>query len=143
MTPKIHRSITPLLLLGVLCASVVQSHAHASKWKGMGVSTGAPLPPTENFKPRALGPELAKAGLKPEVIAKLDVEMQWHVAAKSVAGIFENQLEHPTVKYGLGGTVNGDCKLTRDELPAVRSDRLDADNDWLVSEAELGALSQR
>lgn len=53
----------------------------------MGVSTGAPLPPAENFKPRPHGPELAKAGLKPEVIAKLDVEMQRHVAAKNVAGI--------------------------------------------------------
>jgi hypothetical protein len=41
----------------------------------MGVSTGAPLPPAENFKPRPHGLELAKAGLKADVIAKLDVEM--------------------------------------------------------------------
>ena len=87
MTTKLHRSITPLLLLGVFSASAVQRHAQASKWKGMGVSTGAPLPPAENFKPRAHGPELAKAGLKPEVIAKLDIEMQRHVAAKNVAGV--------------------------------------------------------
>jgi CubicO group peptidase (beta-lactamase class C family) len=53
----------------------------------MGVSTGAPLPPAENFKPRPHGPELAKAGLKADVIARLDVEMQRHVAAKNVAGI--------------------------------------------------------
>ena len=87
MTPKLHSSITPLLLFCVLSASVVQLHAQASKWKGMGVSSGAPLPPAENFKPRPHGPELTKAGLKAEVIAKLDVEMQRHVAAKNVAGI--------------------------------------------------------
>ncbi len=58
-----------------------------SKWKGMGVSTGAPLPPAENFKPRPHGPEVAKAGLKADVIAKLDIEMERHVAAKNVAGI--------------------------------------------------------
>lgn len=87
MTPRLHSVTTLLLLLCVLSASVIQSHAQASKWKGMGVSTGAPLPPAENFKPRAHGPELAKAGLKPKVIAKLDIEMQRHVAAKNVAGI--------------------------------------------------------
>ena len=87
MTPKLHSSITSLLLLCVLGASVVQAHGQASKWKGMGISTGAPLPPAENFQPRPHGPELAEAGLKPEVIAKLDVEMQRHVAAKNVAGI--------------------------------------------------------
>jgi CubicO group peptidase (beta-lactamase class C family) len=87
MTPKLHPSITPLLLLGVLCASVVQSHAQASKWKSTGVSTGAPLPPAENFKPRPHGGEATNAGLKPEVLARLDVEMQRHVAARNVAGI--------------------------------------------------------
>ncbi len=73
----------------LLCSFTLTGHSHAqaSKWKGMGVSTGAPLPPAENFKPRAHGPELTKAGLKPEVIAKLDVEMQRHAAAKNVAGI--------------------------------------------------------
>ena len=84
MTPKLHHS---LLILCVFSASVFQTHAQASKWKGMGVSTGAPLPPAENFQPRPHGPELAKAGLNPDVIAKLDVEMQRHVAAKNVAGI--------------------------------------------------------
>ncbi len=59
----------------------------ASKWKDMGVSTGATLPPAEKFKPRAHGDEAAKAGLKPDVLAKLDVEMQRHAAAKNVAGI--------------------------------------------------------
>ena len=87
MTPKLHPSITPLLLLCILCASVVQAHGQASKWKGMGVSTGAPLPPAENFKPRPHGEEVANAGLKSEVIARLDVEMERHVVAKNVAGI--------------------------------------------------------
>jgi hypothetical protein len=93
----------------------------------MGVSTGAPLPPAENFKPRPHGAELAKAELKADVIARLDVEMQRHVAAKNVASIsailhkdgvrvlkpktvdliFENHLKHPKMKYGLGGIVNG------------------------------------
>ena len=59
----------------------------AAKWKDVGVSTGAALPPPENFKPRPHGNEAAKAGLKPEVLAKIDVEMQRHVAAKNVAGI--------------------------------------------------------
>ena len=76
-----------MLLFCVLCASAVRSHAQASQWKGMSVSAGAPLPPAENFTPRAHGPELAKAGLKPDAIAKLDVEMQRHVTAKNVAGI--------------------------------------------------------
>lgn len=76
-----------MLLCCVLCASAVRSHAQASQWKGMSVSVGAPLPPAENFTPRSHGPELAKAGLKPDVIAKLDVEMQRHVTAKNVAGI--------------------------------------------------------
>jgi len=56
-------------------------------WRGVGVSEGAPLPPAENFKPRAHGDEATKAGLKPDVLAKIDVEMQRHVAAKNVAGI--------------------------------------------------------
>ena len=64
-----------------------QGMGEAAKWKGMGVFTGAPLPPAENFKPRPHGNEAAQAGLTPDVLAKLDVEMQRHVAAKNVAGI--------------------------------------------------------
>jgi CubicO group peptidase (beta-lactamase class C family) len=56
-------------------------------WRGVGVSEGAKLPPEENFKPRAHGDEAKAAGLKPDVLAKIDVEMQRHVAAKNVAGI--------------------------------------------------------
>jgi CubicO group peptidase (beta-lactamase class C family) len=81
------RSLILFTTLSALCIPAVQTHAQASKWEGMGVSTGAPLPPAENFKPRPHGAEVAKAGLKAEVIAKLDVEMQRHVAAKNVAGI--------------------------------------------------------
>jgi CubicO group peptidase (beta-lactamase class C family) len=40
-----------------------------------------------NFKPRPHGEEATKAGLKPDVIAKLDIAMQQAVAAKEVAGI--------------------------------------------------------
>jgi len=75
-----------LFLLGVISLNSL-ALAQASKWKGMGVSSGAPLPPAENFKPRPHGTELAKSGLKEDVIAKLDVEMQRHVAAKNVAGL--------------------------------------------------------
>ena len=46
-----------------------QGMGQASKWKGVGVSTGAPLPPAENFKPRPHGEEAAKAGLKADVLA--------------------------------------------------------------------------
>jgi CubicO group peptidase (beta-lactamase class C family) len=45
------------------------------------------LPPAENFKPRAHGDEAKLAALKPDVLAKIDVEMQRHVAAPDVAGI--------------------------------------------------------
>jgi Ca2+-binding EF-hand superfamily protein len=38
---------------------------------------------------------------------------------------------------------NGDGKLSRAELPAALFDRLDADKDGFVSEAELTALWQR
>jgi CubicO group peptidase (beta-lactamase class C family) len=72
---------------GGAAPSGAQATSQASKWKGMGVSTGAPLPPAENFKPRSHGDEVAKAGLKADVLARLDVEMQRHVAAKNVAGI--------------------------------------------------------
>ena len=85
MTPKLHCFPLLLCLIGASPACVL---AQSSNWKGMGVSTGAPLPPAENFPPRPHGPELTKAGLKSEVIAKLDVEMQRHVAAKNVAGSY-------------------------------------------------------
>ena len=41
----------------------------------------------ENFKPRPHGDEAKAAGLKPDVLAKIDVEMQRHVAAPDVAGV--------------------------------------------------------
>jgi hypothetical protein len=44
LTSKLRHTI---LLLIFLRASVVQTHGQASKWKGMGVSAGACLPPTE------------------------------------------------------------------------------------------------
>jgi len=59
----------------------------AVDWKAVGVSPGAPLPPADQFKPRAHGREAERAGLQPEVLARIDLEMQRHVAAKNVAGI--------------------------------------------------------
>jgi CubicO group peptidase (beta-lactamase class C family) len=53
----------------------------------MGVSQGAPLPAADQFQPRPHGDEAVKAGLNAEVLAKLDIEMQRHVAARNVAGI--------------------------------------------------------
>jgi len=50
-------------------------------------TTTVALPPAGNFKPRAHGDEAKAAGLKADVLAKIDVEMQRHVAAKNVAGI--------------------------------------------------------
>jgi CubicO group peptidase (beta-lactamase class C family) len=52
-----------------------------------GATTTVPLPPAENFKPRAHGDEAQLAALEPDVLAKIDVEMQRHVAAPDVAGI--------------------------------------------------------
>lgn len=77
----------PLLLLLMFVANgLAQPDGKAAQWKGVGVSEGAPLPPADRFKPRP-HPDATKAGLKPDVLAKLDVEMQRHVAAKNVAGI--------------------------------------------------------
>ncbi|MCU0872255.1 MAG: serine hydrolase [Pirellulaceae bacterium] len=59
----------------------------AARWKDTGVSTGATLPPAQNFKPRHRGEEAVKAGLQADVLARLDIEMQRHIAASNVAGI--------------------------------------------------------
>jgi CubicO group peptidase (beta-lactamase class C family) len=50
-------------------------------------TTTVALPSAQNFKPRAHGDEAKLADLKPDVLAKIDVEMQRHVAAPDVAGI--------------------------------------------------------
>ncbi len=76
-----------LTIISLMSVLVCSANAQRQEWRGVGVSQGAPLPPAENFKPRPHGEEAVKAGLKPEVLAKLDVEMQRHVAAKNVAGI--------------------------------------------------------
>ena len=57
------------------------------RWQGVGVSEGAPLPPAEDFQPRKHGEEAVKVGLKPELLERIDVEMQRHVAAGNVAGV--------------------------------------------------------
>ncbi|MCY2976729.1 MAG: serine hydrolase [Planctomycetota bacterium] len=47
-----------------------------------------PAPATsEDFKPRSHGDEATKAGLKPDVLAKLDIAMQRAVANKEVSGV--------------------------------------------------------
>jgi CubicO group peptidase (beta-lactamase class C family) len=73
--------------IGLIALLVVPANAQRQQWRGVGVWQSAPLSPAENFKPRSHGDEATKAGLKPDVLAKLDVEMQRHVAAQNVAGI--------------------------------------------------------
>ncbi len=41
----------------------------------------APLPPADQFQPPPHGDEATAAGLNPEALAKIDVEMQRHIAA--------------------------------------------------------------
>jgi CubicO group peptidase (beta-lactamase class C family) len=68
----------------------IVSKEEASAFRGGRQTKAAPapkLPPAENFRPRPHGDEAKVAGLKPDVLAKIDVEMQRHVAAKNVAGI--------------------------------------------------------
>jgi len=55
--------------------------------RNVGVSQGAPLPPAEDFQPRPHGDEATAAGLDPEVLVRMDIEMQRHVAAKNIAGL--------------------------------------------------------
>ena len=52
-------------------------------------STTTPAAPTAaaDFKPRPHGEEATKAGLKPEVLAKLDIALQKAVANKEVSGV--------------------------------------------------------
>jgi CubicO group peptidase (beta-lactamase class C family) len=54
--------------------------------RGAGAET-APLPPADGFKPREHGEKAKAAGLKPDILAKIDIEMQRDVAAPDVAGI--------------------------------------------------------
>ena len=93
-----HTLRVTVLLVACCCAAHGRAQApvrerppggqgQAAQWKGMGVSSSAPLPPAGDFEPRRHGLELARAGLAPDVIARLDVEMQRHVAARNVAGI--------------------------------------------------------
>ena len=49
--------------------------------------TSRPLPPADDFQPRPHGDEAKAAGLKPDVLEQLDVELQRHVAAKNVSGV--------------------------------------------------------
>lgn len=79
--------MTGLLILSLTNLGLTQPPGKAAQWKGLGVSSGAPLPPADRFKPRSHGDEAVNATLNRDVLAKLDIEMQRHVAAKNVAGI--------------------------------------------------------
>ena len=65
---------------------------------GSGAAT-VKRPPAENFKPRPHGEEAKAAGLKPDVLARIDVEMQRHVAAPDVAGIVALVSRHRKTGY--------------------------------------------
>jgi CubicO group peptidase (beta-lactamase class C family) len=65
---------------------------------GSGAAT-VKLPPAENFKPRLHGEEAKAAGLKPDVLARIDVEIQRHVAAPDVAGIIALVSRHGKTGY--------------------------------------------
>ena len=79
--------MTGLLILLFTNLGLTQPPGNSAQWKGLGVSSGAPLPPAERFKPRSHGEVAGNAKLNLDVLAKLDIEMQRHVAAKNVAGI--------------------------------------------------------
>ncbi|MBM4048829.1 MAG: hypothetical protein FJ279_27320, partial [Planctomycetes bacterium] len=57
------------------------------------------LPPAENFKPRTHGDEAKAAGLRPDALEKIDVEMQRHVAAQDVAGLVLLISRHGKIGY--------------------------------------------
>jgi len=78
---------TIILVISLIALHVVPANAQRQQWRDVGVSKGAPLPPAENFKPRPHGDEAAKAGLKPDVLAKLDIALQQAVANKEVSGV--------------------------------------------------------
>lgn len=80
-------SVTKDEALALLAGRGGQGQGQAQVWRGIRVFQGAPLPPAENFQPRAHGDEATAAGLKPELLAQIDIEMQRHVAAKNVAGL--------------------------------------------------------
>jgi CubicO group peptidase (beta-lactamase class C family) len=68
--------------------------AAAIRTTGPGQPAAPSTPPTTpsaapqgDFKPRPHGEEATKAGLKPEVLAKLDIAMQQAVANKEVSGV--------------------------------------------------------
>ena len=76
-----------VLVVTAACAQEPPAGAGARARAGAGVSPGAPLPPAEGFQPRPHGDEAKAAGLDSTVLARLDVEMQRHVAARNIAGL--------------------------------------------------------
>ncbi|MBM3498387.1 MAG: hypothetical protein FJX74_06915 [Armatimonadetes bacterium] len=68
-------------------AGQAQGPGQAQAWRNPGTSQGAPLPPAEGFQPRSHDDEATAAGLDPAVLARIDIEMQRHVAARNIAGL--------------------------------------------------------
>jgi CubicO group peptidase (beta-lactamase class C family) len=66
---------------------LVAGGPRAQVWRNPATAPGAPLPPAAGFRARAHGDEVAAAGLRPEVLGRLDIELQRHVAARNVAGV--------------------------------------------------------
>jgi CubicO group peptidase (beta-lactamase class C family) len=80
---------------------VTKDEANAARTRAgrIAATTTVALPPAENFKPREHGDEARAAGLKADVLAKIDVEMQRHVAAPDVAGIIALVSRHGKIGY--------------------------------------------
>ncbi len=116
MTPRLHHSLTALVLLALIRDQALAQSAADARFKRFDKNADGRLtadefpypvvfkeldldgdgalspkeaegPPANQFRPRPHGDEGLKAGLNPEVLARLDVEMRRHVAAKNVAGI--------------------------------------------------------
>ncbi len=78
-------ALLPVCLAGSLTVACAQD-ATAIR-RDTKTSAGAPLPPAEDFQPRPHGAEVTATGLKPEVLARIDIELQRHVAARNIAGL--------------------------------------------------------
>ena len=122
MTPKLHLSITPILFLSFVSLTSF-AHGQASKWKGTGVSAGAPLPPAENFKPRPHGPELTKAGLKPGVTRDENTTLEEY--SRSLAS--QPLLFHPGEKYQYGTSTDVLGRMWRGPSAAITDRHLPDD----------------
>ncbi len=73
---------------GVVTLEEAKAFGGGDRRAAKGTGEASPqLPPAEGFKPRPHGDEAKAAGLKPEILAALDIEMQRHIAARNVSGV--------------------------------------------------------